>query len=420
MASPSPKNAFQFGITAALSLAGPSDIDLARNGHLEKFLAQSGLFESQEQSILRERVLRQLDEIIKLWVRKVCAFKGYKGQLLELANAELLTFGSYRLGVHSPEADIDTLCIGPCYATREEDFFVVLHSMLLAMHEVTDLHAVPDAHVPILKFKLNGICIDLLYARLPMWVVPENLDISQESILSNMDEQSVRSLNGCRVADQILQLVPDVETFRTTLRVIRLWARRRGIYSNVTGFLGGISWALLVARICQLYPNAIPSMLVSRFFRVYTQWKWSNPVMLCKIKEGSLHLAVWDARKNSKDRTHVMPIITPSYPCMNSSYNVSLSTFKVLMEQFRFGKWTLLFEGYPFFSAYKNYLQIDVVALCEDDFQTWKGWVESRLRHLTLKIERDTEGIVHCHLHPSSYVDPSKSVHHTASRGQGI
>ena len=46
----------------------------------------------------------------------------------------------------------------------------------------------------------------------------------------------------------------------------------RAIYSNVNGFLGGVAWALLVARICQLYPNAIAGAIVSRFFIIMYQW----------------------------------------------------------------------------------------------------------------------------------------------------
>ena len=106
-------------------------------------------------------------------------------------------------------------------------------------------------------------------------------------------------------------------------------------YGQVAGFLGGVNWAILVARICQLYPNALPCTLVSRVFRVYNLWQWPNPVILCPIQEGSSN--VWDPRRNRKDREHLMPIITPAYPCMNSSYNVSNSTLRIMMEEFRRG-----------------------------------------------------------------------------------
>ena len=46
----------------------------------------------------------------------------------------------------------------------------------------------------------------MAYASLPSFVsVPEDLDVCQTSILQNLDDASVKSLNGCRVADQLLR-----------------------------------------------------------------------------------------------------------------------------------------------------------------------------------------------------------------------
>lgn len=58
----------------------------------------------------------------------------------------------------------------------QEDFFGELHRMLSEMSEVSELHPVPDAHVPVLKFKFSGVSIDLLYAKLSLWVIPEVSD----------------------------------------------------------------------------------------------------------------------------------------------------------------------------------------------------------------------------------------------------
>ncbi|KVH91435.1 Nucleotidyltransferase, class I, C-terminal-like protein [Cynara cardunculus var. scolymus] len=483
----------KYGVMNPISYAGPSEVDVQKNALLEKLLMDSGIYESAEETARREEVLSRLDkpaacaslvvarlkslknyylvqlmlgllgfafctiscetslgklkessdmpdQIIKDWVKQLTRQKGYTEKMVEEANGILRTFGSYRLGVHGPNADIDTLCIGPSYVTREHDFFVILHNILLEMEEVSDLQPVDDAHVPVMKFKFQGISIDLLYASISLLIVPEDLDISHNSVLYNTDEKTVRSLNGCRVADQILKLIPNVEAcivnFCTTLRCLKFWAKRRGVYSNVTGFLGGVNWALLVAQVCQLYPNAIPSMLVSRFFRVYTHWRWPNPVMLCPIEEDELGFNVWDPRKWSRDRTHLMPIITPAYPCMNSSYNVSASTLRVMVEQFHFGNkeielnkanWSALFEPSLFFESYKNYLQVDIIAADADDLLSWRGWVESRLSYsgirttisvlmcyIKCQIERDTDGMLQCHPFPNEYVDTSKPCSHCA------
>ena len=49
--------------------------------------------------------------------------------------------------------------------------------------------------------------------------------------------------------------------------------------------------------------------------------------------------------------------------------------------------WGALFEPFLFFRAYQNYLQVEITAADADDLRAWKGWVESRLRQLTLKVK---------------------------------
>ena len=55
----------------------------------------------------------------------------------------------------------------------QEDFFVVLCNMLKSRPEVSEIHCVKDAKVPLLRFKFDGISVDLPYAQLQVLSVPE-------------------------------------------------------------------------------------------------------------------------------------------------------------------------------------------------------------------------------------------------------
>lgn len=122
-------------------------------------------------------------------------------------------------------------------------------------------------------------------------------------------------------------------------RAIKYWARQRGIYSNVLGFLGGVNYAILVAFVCQKYPNACPSTLVDRFFRVYAQWHWPHPIMLTKVEERRVgdfqYHQVWNPKINPRDKAHIMPILTPAYPAMNSAYNVGYPQLRLIQEEIK-------------------------------------------------------------------------------------
>lgn len=128
--------------------------------------------------------------------------------------------------------------------------------ILKQVPEITEITTIPDAFVPVIAFHYHAIPIDLIFARLNLPSIPEDLNLLDNNILKNLDERCIRSLNGSRVTDEILRLVPHVANFRTALRCVKVWAQKRSIYSNILGFLGGVAWAMLVARVCQLYPNA--------------------------------------------------------------------------------------------------------------------------------------------------------------------
>uniref|UniRef100_S4RPJ3 polynucleotide adenylyltransferase n=1 Tax=Petromyzon marinus TaxID=7757 RepID=S4RPJ3_PETMA len=357
--SQSSQSGRQHGITSPISLAEPREADRVLTRHLMNTLLPFGVFEEEEELNHRMVVLGKLNNLAKAWVREVGESKNLPPAILENGGGKIFTFGSYRLGVHTKGADIDALCVSPRHVERI-DFFSTFIEMLKNQEGVKDLRSVEDAFVPVIKLTFDHIEIDVLFARLALQVIPDNLNLRDNALLKNLDIRCIRSLNGCRVTDEILHLVPNVEHFRMTLRAIKLWAKRRGIYSNMLGFLGGVSWAMLVARTCQLYPNAIASTLVHKFFLVFSKWEWPKPVLLKQPEECNLNLPVWDPRVNPTDRYHVMPIITPAYPHQNS-----MSTRTVMVEEFKQGlaitdeilmgkaEWSKLFESPNFFLKYK-------------------------------------------------------------------
>lgn len=405
--------AVTYGMTSPISTAEPRPEDLAATEALIKALEPYNVFESEAEMNHRMSILAKLNALVKQWIKDVSIEKNMPPQLASKLGGKIYTFGSYRLGVHHKGADIDALCVAPRNIERT-DYFSSFLDILKKQPEVTECRAIEEAFVPVIKMNFDGIEIDLLFARLALKEISDNFDLRDDMLLKNLDQKCVRSLNGCRVTDEILRLVPNTETFRLALRTIKLWAKKHGVYSNSLGYFGGVTWAMLVARTCQLYPKAAASTIVHKFFLVLSKWKWPNPVLLKQPDNVNLGFPVWDTRVNMSDRYHLMPIITPAYPQQNSTFNVSLSTKRVIISELERGlaiaediimskaNWDKLFEAPSFFYKYRHFIVLLVSSQTADDHLEWCGLVESKIRYLIGNLERN-QFISLAHVNPKCF-----------------
>lgn len=95
-----------------------------------------------------------------------------------------------------------------------------------------------------------------------------------------------------------------------------------------------------------------------------------------------------------------MPIITPAYPSMCATHNITHSTKEIiqrelkrgglLMDQIMAGKlpWKELFGKHTFFTqGYKYYLSVVSASTTKEAQMIWAGMVESKIRILVTSLE---------------------------------
>ena len=391
----------------------------------------------------RGPVLDEVRGLVDEWALDVTRQQGLAE---ERAPVHLYVYGSYLLGVAGPDSDVDVLIAVPAHICRVRHFFGLrapsgqtssegspdsLLERLRRDTRVTDLVAVPDAFVPCIKLHFDGVDVDLTFANLGCPTLPPqpasraswagDIDGLTNAILGTLaeDAPSLRSVNGVRATHALLRVVPDINTFRNTLRMVKEWARVRGVYGNQLGFLGGISWAILTAKICQDFPSSSAEHTLALFFRVYVSWQWPAPVRLRGViapgtlggpeKSSVLDDMVWNPESNPDDLRHQMPIITPVYPCLNSTFNTAPSNFRIIKSELDRAALitsptlvgqapapTLQQSGRAFFfSRYEWYLRLEISAPDAESQKRWVGLVQALLRHLIRSLESTRLFLVH-------------------------
>eukprot|EP01048_Picozoa_sp_COSAG05_P003060 COSAG05_NODE_136_length_16902_cov_21.052312_13_plen_818_part_00 len=392
-----------------------------------------------------EPILRELHALVSFWSQSAGQLQHASGS----SNVHLYLYGSCSLGVATPDSDVDILVAVPKHICRVRHFFGIpvckpnaarsrseapstnddsLMGILRQDKRVHELMAVPDAYVPCIKLRFDGVAVDLTFANLGLASLPaqaasranwtSGIDCITAKNLPDLacDAPSLRSVSGVRATRALLELVPDVAIFRQTLRLVKSWAKLRGIYGNTVGFWGGMSWAILTAKVCQEFPSHSTEHTLALFYRVFVSWQWPTPVRLKPVKAECetcrlLDSFVWDPVKNPLDARHLMPILTPGHPSMNSTFNTGPCTFRVLKSEFERGalvanagavlavppmmEMLLRSARTYFFSRYTRYVRLDVIAPDAERHRRWVGLVQALLRHLVRMLESSRQCFVH-------------------------
>lgn len=144
-------------------------------------------YENEYEKKKREYILAKLNTIIKDWVKEVGIQEKKDDSTINNSGGTIFTFGSYRLGVHSPDTDIDALCVAPRHIDRKRHFFGILAQRLRSNPSVTKIQEVEEAFVPVIKMEFDGVDIDLLFARVEQQEVSDNLNLLDNNILRSCD-----------------------------------------------------------------------------------------------------------------------------------------------------------------------------------------------------------------------------------------
>jgi poly(A) polymerase len=104
----------------------PSPLETAFQATLTRYTTEHIPIESTEGMKTRERVLINLEQICRDWIRYECIRKGVPAEVVQEAGGQIFTSGSYRLNVAEPGADIDCILVAPRVVHRE-DFFGTAH-----------------------------------------------------------------------------------------------------------------------------------------------------------------------------------------------------------------------------------------------------------------------------------------------------
>ncbi|EEQ89744.1 uncharacterized protein BDCG_04864 [Blastomyces dermatitidis ER-3] len=320
------------------------------------------------------------------------------------------TVGSYGLGVWTDSSDVDCLCVG---SISSKVFFELTLQRLKkgAEWDVKILRKVKAATGTMLELEINSVKFDLQYC--PAAAVAERWlevpHLPRSSPLFDLALLPLMKLQPYRDQAYLQRTVPNPATFRLLHRIIKAWAKHRGIYSSKFGYLGGIHITMMLSQVMKLLPSPAPAPsaadILCTFFNYYGNFNW---------KEGVMYDPSFHKKPPLYHRTpqEGMVILTLHAPVMNVARSASIPSTRTIVDEMKradnlisegntnwaelvgivanTGKSSLSVSGDEFLRSYNSYIKINVQywGLSLAKGSSLVGWLESRCLVLLADLHR--------------------------------
>ncbi|KAL3074342.1 hypothetical protein niasHS_015172 [Heterodera schachtii] len=304
------------------------------------------------------RVQKEIAVIIEQWAKQFTTIK-----------PRLLPIGSQMFGAEMEGSDLDLICVlhnkigvDQFHGQSDDKLSQFLKKNLSGLNAIKWI----SGKIKMLRIEHSAIEIDLSFVPVPKeYLMEKELQLEDDQLIRQITyESGIFSLASYLSGKFQLSLLPDQKLCTSLLRMVKIWAKNRLIYSGIFGYFNGASLTVMSTKICALFPLAPLSFLFAQFFSIYSNLHWPNgsPVVLDKMNQITMNKIVrfWPPFfANSQ-----MNVITPKFPEQNVTFNVNEFTAKKIIGEMKIAneklsenidKWEKVFEELKFNEHFKHF-----------------------------------------------------------------
>ncbi|OAF71474.1 hypothetical protein A3Q56_00739 [Intoshia linei] len=387
-------------LTEPINKLESSENEVDHSHNLLEFVKNSNHFVQASDSIFKS-VPKIIDDLYIEWIECYREYRYIPKYQDLLCSTHLI--GSYGLDVLSRDSDIDILCVASKEIKRN-DFFTKF-AQYIEDNLDCNLNSAAVCYVPVINMAYKKIKIDIVFSQVTASIPKNEQSLDAIKTISN-SAKCERTINAYRNLVYIKMIAPNFNKYRNCVKVVKMWAKNKLIYSNCVGYLGGIAWYILVLKVMLLYPNATCCVIFEKVLYYISHRDWNKPVSLVKFhNENSF--------KNRKRGANYMTIFTPILPHQNTAYNVTesskvkiireakkaLSLVVKILHGYANVDWEMVLRPQNFFENYQFYIMIRVISMNLKYCYKWQTFVYSRLRNL-IELLDGTKYIKEAHTYP--------------------